>query len=76
MKETIPIKTFIDDETDRSPARKQKHDRVDPGDMIWQEEKSARRKIFASARGDAINEARETQPEKSDRTFSRGKFCH
>src|SRR5438132_1243353 len=39
------------------------------GDVIWQEEKSARRKIFAPARGDAINEARETQPEKSDRTF-------
>ena len=76
MQEAIPIKTFVDDETDRSPARKQKHDRVDPGDVIWQEEKSARRKIFPSACGDAINKPREAQPEKSDRTFSRGDFRH
>jgi hypothetical protein len=76
MQKAISINAFINDETDRSRAGEQEHYGVYPGDVIWQKEKSAWRKIFAPARGDAIYESRESQAEKAERAFGRGDIRH
>ena len=56
MQKAIPVNAFIDDETNRPRRGELKHDGVHPCDVIRQEEKAARGKMFHAGGGHAINE--------------------
>src|SRR5947207_390569 len=76
IEKPVPIDTFIDDESNRPRAGEQKHDRVYPGDMVWEEKKSAFRQSFEAHRRDAINKPRKAEAEKSQHAFEAGRVGH
>ncbi len=57
------------DEADRARASQLQDDRIHPGDVIGQEQKAAARQVFASERGDAVDEPPERKDNEVKRAF-------
>src|SRR6185369_5794835 len=76
MKESILIILLIDDEADWSRTGEQKHNRVDPGNVIGQKQKPAGGQRFRSHRSHTIENARERHSDESQDTFGGRNWRH
>ena len=77
MEKAVSIIAFINDETDRARTSQLEHDRIHPGDVIGQEEKTAARQLLASNGSDAIDEACDSEGDGIEDAFSgRGMLHH
>ena len=76
IQDRVSVNACIDDETNGPRAGEGKNDRVDPGDVIWQEKESTLRQRVSAGGRDAIKQSRERQAEESKQTFRAGEVRH
>src|SRR5438309_8872736 len=70
LQDRLAIKFLVDDVADRSWARDLQNDRIDPGDVIWQKQKSALREMLNAKRSDAVNAAHQRASKEMKRAFA------
>src|SRR2546422_8834843 len=70
LQDRLMIKFLVDDITNRSWARDLQNDRIDPGDVIWQKQKSALREMLNAKRSDAVNAAHQRASKEMKRAFA------
>ena len=76
MQKSILVIFLVDDEADRPRTGEQEDDRVDPGDVVGQKQKSAARQPLRADRGDAIDHPRERHSKETQGALGGGNWRH